>query len=136
MRNKICIFLLAAIVFSCNDAKEPEPVTDMEVAQAFINATLQNDIYKAERYILNDSTNIQTMESLREKNKSLTKEQLAMYKKAHPVIRQVSTVTKDSVVIISYSPSYKPETVNKLKMVQADGKWRVDIKYTFLEKQE
>jgi hypothetical protein len=136
MLNKICIIVLSAAIFSCNGAKETDPVTEMEVAQAFINATFQNDIDKATRYILKDSTNVQTMESLKEKNKSLTKEQLATYKKANPVIREVSTITKDSVVVISYSPSYKPETIYKLKMLRIGDKWAVDIKYTFLEKQE
>jgi hypothetical protein len=136
MLNKILITLLATAILSCNDAKESEPVTEMEVAQAFINATFQNDIDKAERYILKDSTNMQTMELLRENNKKLTKEQLGMFKKANAVIREVSTITKDSVVIISYSPSYKPETVYKLKMLRGSDKWAVDIKYTFWEKQE
>ena len=136
MLNKILITLLASAILSCNDAKESEPVTEMEVAQAFINATFQNDIDKAERYILKDSTNMQTMELLRENNKKLTKEQLGMFKKANAVIREVSTITKDSVVIISYSPSYKPETVYKLKMLRGSDKWAVDIKYTFWEKQE
>jgi hypothetical protein len=136
MLNKILITLLATAILSCNDAKESEPVTEMEVAQAFINATFQNDIDKAERYILKDSTNMQTMELLRENNKKLTKEQLGMFKKANAVIREVSTIAKDSVVIISYSPSYKPETVYKLKMLRGSDKWAVDIKYTFWEKQE
>jgi hypothetical protein len=131
----ISLLLLAGLA-ACNNAAKTAPVTELEVAHAFINATFQNDIDKAERYILKDSTNIQTMESLREKNKSLTNEQLIMFKKANPIIREVSTVAKDSAVIISYSPSYKPETVYKLKMLRADGKWAVDIKYTFLEKPE
>ncbi len=137
MIKKFSGTLLACILLlSCGESKEPEPVTELEVAQAFINATFQNDIDKAEHFILKDSTNMQTMELLREKNKKLSAEQLAMFKKANPVIREVSTITKDSVVIISYSPSYKPETVYKLKMLRGSGKWAVDIKYTFWEKQE
>jgi DNA-directed RNA polymerase subunit H (RpoH/RPB5) len=132
MRNRFLSILLLVGIAACNNAAETAPVTELEVAYVFINATFQNDIDKAELYILKDSTNIQTMELLREKNKKLTKEQLAMFKKANPIIREVSSIAKDSVVIISYSPSYKPETVYKLKMLRGNGKWAVDIKYTFL----
>jgi hypothetical protein len=125
------------ILWSCGDSStKTTPVTAMEVAQAFIDATLQNDLDKAGDYLLKDSTNAQLMERYRESNKKLTKEQLEIYSKSSSHIKDVADVVKDSVVIVSYSPSYKPETINKLKMVRVDGKWQVDIKYTFLEKQE
>ncbi len=136
MRNTICTFLLAAAFFSCGDAKEAAPVTELEVAETFIYATLKNNLDKAEQYLLKDSVNLQLMERYRESNKKLPPEQLESYKKSGIVIKEVSTITKDSVVVISYSPSYKKEIVNKLRMVRADGKWLVDLKYTFLEKPE
>jgi hypothetical protein len=129
------MMLLAALA-ACNNAAEPTPVTELEVAETFIYATLKNNLDKAEQFLLKDSVNMQLMDRYREVNKKLSQEQLESYKKSGIVIKEVSTVTKDSVMVISYSPTYKKELVNKLKMVRMGGKWLVDLKYTFLEKQE
>jgi hypothetical protein len=133
IKKIVSILITCTILYACGEGAEPTPVTEMEVAQAFINATLQNNLDKAGQYLLKDSTNNQLMERYKESNKNLQKEQLDIYKKSSTLIKEVSTVTKDSVVIISYSPSYKPTLVNKIKMVRVDGKWQVDLKYTFLE---
>jgi type IV secretory pathway component VirB8 len=136
MLNRFLSLLLLAGLGACNNTSEPAPVTELEVAETFIYATLKNNLDKAEQYLLKDSVNMQLMDRYRESNKKLPQEQLESYKKSGIVIKEVSTITKDSVVVISYSPSYKKEIVNKLKMVRAGGKWLVDLKYTFLEKPE
>jgi hypothetical protein len=136
MRNRFFFLLLLAGLAACNDTAESVPVTELEVAETFIYATLKNNLDKAEQFLLKDSVNLQLMDRYRESNKKLSQEQLESYKKSGILIKEVSTITKDSVVVISYSPSYKKELVNKLKMVRTGGKWLVDLKYTFLEKTE
>jgi hypothetical protein len=136
MRYRFFFLLLLAGLAACNDTAESVPVTELEVAETFIYATLKNNLDKAEQFLLKDSVNLQLMDRYRESNKKLSQEQLESYKKSGILIKEVSTITKDSVVVISYSPSYKKELVNKLKMVRTGGKWLVDLKYTFLEKTE
>ena len=60
------IRLLAVILFfaSCGgENKTPDnPATDIEVAQAFIRAVLDNKIDKAEPYLLKNETNLQHLD--------------------------------------------------------------------------
>jgi hypothetical protein len=127
-----CCFLWA-----CNSAKT-EPVTDTDVAQAFIQATLKMDVDKAAQYVLRDTAgmNMQYMEKLKEHDKRLSKEDIAGYGKADIIIKDIKQEVKDSVTIVSYGNSYKVSENNRLKLVRQNGKWLVDIQYTFTENKE
>ncbi len=123
---------LCLILWSCSDGeKKAAPVTDTDVAEAFIRATLDNDLDNADKYLLKDEMNQQYMDAYRRESKRLSAEERQGYKKASIIIREVAPVVNDSVTVISYSNSYKSDKINKLKLVRTDGKWLIDFKYTF-----
>jgi len=134
-------FLIAGILLAtaCNsgDAAK-EPVTDTDVAQAFIQATLKMNVDEASKYVLKDTAgiNLQYMQKLKEHDKRLSKEDIAGYGKADIIIKDIKKEVKDSITIINYGNSYKTTENNRLKLVRQDGKWLVDIQYTFLDNKE
>jgi len=123
--------IFAAFAFSCNnnDAKK-EPVTDMEVARAFVRNILDSDFNEAEKYLLKDETNVQIFERFKKQYSGKDKATLEKYKQADILVNERSYVT-DSVFIFNYSNSYSPADKTVLKLVRIDNKWLVDLKYTF-----
>jgi len=129
MKVKFLLFasLECLMLFSCNSEKEA-PNTDIEVARAFINSILKNNFKEAERFLLKEETNEQYLNRFKEyeaKSKESDK-----YKDATIIINEITPVN-DSVSIINYSNSFKRNKSNKLKMVRLNGRWLVDLKYTF-----
>ena len=56
---------------------------------------------------------------------------LEKYKEADIRVLETSYVVADSIFIYKYSNSYKPDNKSVLKLVMVNGKWLVDLKYTF-----
>ena len=116
-------FPLTALLFlfACNDSpEEPEvPVTPengMEAASRFIRAALDGDYTKARTFLINDSTNKQTMDTYEnyyrnnrtpEQKKAFKTASIRFLKETHPV--------NDSVTIVHYSNSYFNTPVFVLK---------------------
>ncbi len=132
------IFIRSIIVVLCfascggNAAKTPDtPSTDIEVAQAFIRAILNNEIDKAEPFLLKNETNLQHLDAFKRSYAQLNKTELDAYKKADIIINEITPVVNDSVTVINYSNSYKRDAKNKVKLVRMGGKWLVDLQYTF-----
>lgn len=140
MLQKLCFFaLLGPLLWSCGgNASTKEPVTNTDVAQAFIDATLKMKVDEASKYVLKDSagTNMQYMEKLKEYNKRLSKEDVAGYSKANIIIKDIKEEVKDSITIVNYGNSFKVTESNRLKLVRQNGKWLVDIQYTFVDNKE
>ena len=128
--NKILAIIFSLILLSCNSKKKPTPQTDIETATAFIRDILDNDLTDAEQYLLKDESNEQYFQTFKQQYNNKTKTELENYKAADIIINETSNVT-DSVSVINYSNSYKRETKNKLKLVRINGKWLIDLKYTF-----
>ncbi|MEI7736153.1 MAG: hypothetical protein WCI49_11855 [Ferruginibacter sp.] len=128
------IFTIIVMLFSCNGGATKNPVTDTDVAAAFIRAVLDNDFNTAEQYLLIDETNKQYFETFQHQYQTKEKEELAKYKAADIIINEIKPES-DSVHIVDYSNSYKKETKNKLKLTWVNGKWLVDLKYTFAANQ-
>jgi hypothetical protein len=129
----------AALLFACGGNDAPAtPVTDTEVAQAFIQATLKMNVDEASRYVLPDSagTNMQYMEKLKEYDKRLSEADRKGYGRADIIIKEVKQEVKDSLTFIQYGNSYKTTENNRLKLVRHNGKWLVDIQYTFSNNNE
>jgi hypothetical protein len=130
------MMLVATAAFLCacggNDAPS-NPVTDTEVAQAFIKATLNMNVDEAAKYVLPDSAgiNMQYMEKLKEHDKRLSEADRKGYGKADIIIKEVKQEVKDSLTFIQYGNSYKTTENNRLKLVRQGGRWQVDIQYTF-----
>jgi hypothetical protein len=139
LQKLCCLAFIGALLCSCGgNTSTKEPVTSTDVAQAFIDATLKMKVDEASKYVLKDSagTNMQYMEKLKEYDKRLSKEDIAGYGKANIIIKDIKEEVKDSITIVQYGNSYKTTESNRLKLVRQNGKWLVDIQYTFLENKE
>lgn len=131
MIKKYLFVLLAAAVYSCNNAgKAKTPVTDIEVANAFVRNLLDDDFKAASQYLLKDTVNLQLFESFQKQYDRQDKATLDKYKNASIVVNETSYIT-DSVFIFNYCNSYKPTDTTVLKLIRPADKWLVDLKYTF-----
>jgi hypothetical protein len=124
--------LVTVILFSCSDAAKKDPVTDIEVATVFIRAVLNNDFKIAEKYLLVDELNLQYFKSYQQQYQSNDKAELEKYKTAVINIYEIKSES-DSVHVVDFNNSYKSEVKKKLKLVWVNGKWLIDLKYTFTE---
>lgn len=131
MIKKFILFLvLFAGMLSCNNKTKKDPVTDLEVANAFVRNILDNNFKEAERFLLKDETNQQYFDRFQQQYDAMDKAILEKYKEAYIIVNETSYVT-DTVFIFNYSNSYMRDDRNKLKLVRIDNKWLVDFKYTF-----
>ena len=130
IKKLLAALTIAACLFSCSGGTKSNPVTDTDVASAFIRSVLDNDFKSAEKYLLTDEANKQYFETSRNKYQAKDKEELKKYAAADIIINNIDAVS-DSVHIVDYSNSYKKDEKTKLKLSWIDGKWLVDLKYTF-----
>ena len=131
MRKSVILsFTLLLILFSCNSSNNSNPQTDIETANVFIRNILDNKLDAAENYLYKDESNIQYFNRFREMWGRQSKTELENFKKAEIFINE-NNVVADSVTIINYSNSYKPEKKNALKLIYVNKKWLIDFKYTF-----
>jgi hypothetical protein len=124
-----CFLAITLAFFSCNNSTNKEPVTDTDVATAFIRAVLDNDFKTAQKYLLNDEANQQYFESNQRQYQSKDADELAKYKSSDIIIN--SLVPLSDTTIINYSNSYKKDIKTKLRLVRRNGQWLIDLKYTF-----
>ena len=124
----ICMVLV--LLLSCKSTKKDSPLTDTDVATAFIRDILDNHIGDAEQYVLKDESNQQYFDIIKQQYSKKDKAELEKYKAADIIINEISYVT-DTVCIVNYSNSYNKAVKNKVKVVRVDGKWLIDLKYTF-----
>ena len=123
-------FAVGFCILSCNSGNTKIPQTDTDVATAFIRNILDNQLDAAEKFIFEDEANHQYFEIIRQQYQKKDKPELEKYKNADIIINEISNVT-DSISIINYSNSYDKISKNKLKLVRINGKWLIDLKYTF-----
>jgi hypothetical protein len=131
IKKFLLLFAVVVSAFSCNDETKKEPVTDQEVARAFVRDLLDNNFTDAERFLLKDETNVQMFERFKAQYNKQDKAILEKYKEADILVNEASYVVADSIFIYNYSNTYKPANRSVLKLVRVDGKWLVDLKYTF-----
>lgn len=125
MLLSIMLFLL-----SCNSNEKKSPQTDTEIATTFIRDVLNNNLSDAETFLLQDETNGQYFESFKQQYSKKDKAELEKFKSADIIINEISNVS-DTITIVNYSNSYKKDVKNKIKLVRINGKWLIDLKYTF-----
>ena len=135
-------FPLTALLFlfACNDAaeKEPEvpvkPENGLEAASQFIRSALDGDYAKARTFLINDSTNKQTIDSYENYYKNnRTPDQKKAFKTASIRFLKETRQVNDSVTIVHYSNSYsnKPDS---LKVIRINGQWFIDLNFLFQPK--
>ena len=130
IKKFLILIFFTAVIFSCNTQTKKAPVTDVEVASAFVRDILDNNFKEAEKYLLKDETNNQIFDRFKKQYSEKDKAILEKYKSADIIVNEISYVT-DSVCIFNYSNSYSKTDKTILKVVRIDGKWLVDLKYTF-----
>ena len=131
IKKYLALIILTAAIFSCSNSDQKKTaVTDLEVANAFVRDLLDNNFDEAEQYLLKDETNTQIFERFKKQYSGKDKATLEKYKSANINVNETSYIT-DSVFIFNYSNSYSPADKTVLKLVRINGKWLVDLKYTF-----
>ena len=131
IKKYLALITIAVTVYSCNSETKKTPVTDIEVTNAFVRNILDNDFKEAEKYLLKDSSNVEIFETFKKQYNRQDKAILEEYKRAQITVHEASTVMPDSIFTFSYSNSYRPLDTTILKAVRINGKWLIDLKYTF-----
>lgn len=130
MLRNILLSALLTVAVSCSSPSKKVPVTDTEVATAFVRHILDNKFDEAEQYLLKNETNNELFSRFRNQYSNQKKELLDKYKSADILVNEESYVT-DSIYIFNYSNSFTKDVKNKLKLVRVKGKWLIDFQYTF-----
>ena len=131
---KYVLILLVAftlIVAGCNNSPETDKSDPLESGRGFIEASLKGDYITAKTYLLQDSTNMEYFDGLKDFNMKMSREDRHGYSEANIIIDS-SIAQSDSVDIIYYSNTYKNKP-SKLKLVKHNNEWLVDFKYTFAD---
>jgi hypothetical protein len=132
MNVKLSIAVLTvAVMISCNNNRQ-NPTTDIDVARSFIKDLLINDFDAAKVFLLNEEMNNQYFELSKKEFEGKSPEVLKKYKESDIIINELKPVN-DSVSVINYSNSFDKQKKYLLKVIRQNGKWFVDLKYTFQE---
>lgn len=134
MQKIICYFLIFLLALTaCNDSDRGTASStsdsDVDAARNFIQAALVGDFDRAKTFMINDSLNMENLNTIQRLNERQTKEEKEKYQVASIRIHNDRKLN-DSTSIISYSNSYKNQQ-DSLKVVKTNGKWLVDFKYIF-----
>ncbi len=124
-----CSLFLLALFTGCRE-QEPEPRTDLEVATRFIHDIQQQDFKSARKLVLASDTNFQFLDQFETHYKNQPRAEQDGYREAEIIVNEVSNVA-DSITIVHYSNSFHKAEKNKLKLVRINGRWLVDLQYTF-----
>lgn len=127
---KRLVFLLVLIVFvSCKSKPDyPKAESALDAGREFIDAFLKGDTKKAEAYMIKDEENTAMLTRLHRQLRTRSKEDQQGYKESSIIIGDVDSITENEV-IIQYKSSYD-RNGRKIKVVNKDGQWLVDLKYT------
>jgi hypothetical protein len=129
----ICLALFLVMAGCANDKKENKEVTsenDVDAARNFIRSALDGNWREARRFMLQDSTNTQLLDTYENNYQThMNKEDKRGYREASITLFDTREVN-DSVAIIKYSNSFKKQK-DSLRVVRMDGTWLVDLKYSF-----
>jgi hypothetical protein len=129
MKKIISLIPFILAISACNHSAEVRKSDPLESGRGFIESSLKGDYDEAQKYLLEDHTNIQNFIVWKEFNSKSSKDEKEGYRDANILIDSIQKIS-DSVTIITYSNTYKnrPE---KLKMVKKNNEWLVDFKYSF-----
>jgi hypothetical protein len=115
---------------ACGRKPAPEPAaTPFDAGREFIDACLKGDFERADFYMVQDAQNHQLLEEATKQYRSRTASQKQKFNEA-----SIQNVTLENLseteLLINYSNSYD-HVGRKVKVVQQNGQWLVDFKYTF-----
>jgi hypothetical protein len=123
------LLVIITAITACKHSAEVNKRDPIESGRGFIESSLKGDYDEAQKYLLQDSTNMQYLNGLKEFNSKRSDEEREGYKNANILIDSTQQLS-DSVTIITYSNTYKNQP-SKIKLVKKNNEWLVDFKYTF-----
>ncbi len=124
----ICCFTLLFLIDGCTQ-QYPPATMPLEGAREFIDGCLKGDFTKANAYMINDAENQKDLLKIKRDYDGKSEDQKHAYALASIIIDEDATLN-DTLHIINYKDSYD-QFARKVKVVQRNGKWLVDFKYTF-----
>jgi len=127
LKRYICCISLIAI--ACNAPNYQPATTALEGGREFIDACLKGDFDKAGFYMIDDSSNNKNLLKIKRDYDFKPADQKHNYATASIIINSDETIN-DSTHIINYANSYD-KVSRKVKVINRNGKWLVDFKYTF-----
>lgn len=130
MKHSYILLISLMIILGCNNSETVDKSDPLESGRGFIEASLKGDYVKAKQYLLNDSTNMEYFNNLKQFNSNMDVVDRRGYSDANIIIDS-SVAKSDSVDIIYYTNSYKNKP-SKIKLVKRNNEWLVDFKYTFV----
>lgn len=123
-------FLFLQFFCACNNAdKNAEAESDLDAARTFIRSALDGNFTTARSLMIQDSVNNSKLDDTQRTWERMKKEDQINYHEASINIHNVRQLNDNSAVVI-YSNSFK-NVHDSVKVVKVDGKWLVDLKYTF-----
>ncbi len=134
MKQYLSLSFLLFFAWACkNDDKlDKQAENDIDAARSFIQCALNGDFEKAKNYMLQDSLNLEDLQTAIRLNQRLTPDEKKKYREASIRIHERRALN-DSASIISYSNSYR-QRKDSLLLVKVDDRWLVDFKYIFHHK--
>jgi hypothetical protein len=131
MKRSLIVSAVFIFFIGCKNSSSVDKSDPLESGRGFIEASLKGDYITAKKYLLDDSTNLQYFEGLKDFNSKMDVENRRGYSDANIIIDS-SIAKSDSVNIIYYTNSFKNKP-SKIKVVKRHNEWLVDFKYTFIE---
>jgi len=105
------------------------PEDPLDAGREFIRALLDGDYEKGSLYVLNDPEDQEIFKRYERYMKKQPKKELLNLKSASIIINTMEN-QGDSISIINFSNSHSMKPMD-LKVVKANGEWKIDLSYTF-----
>jgi hypothetical protein len=132
MKRLLLPLLLSISVLSCNNNNKQDTTSENEVdaARNFIRAALDGKWNDAQKFMVQDSTNIQLLDAL-ESNWAthMSRDDKRGYREATINLYETRSIN-DSAVIVQYANSHKKQK-DSLKVLRLNNQWLVDLKFSF-----
>jgi hypothetical protein len=125
----IGVWFLIFIAGSCNVNNYDNAVTALDGAREFIEGCLKGDFKQASFYMIDDKENQSDFLKIKRDYNGKSEDEKRAYASSSIIINDDETIN-DSTHIINYSNSYD-KVAHKVKVINRNGKWLVDFKYTF-----
>ncbi len=126
-------YLVIIILFiACGDQKGEysKPENALDAGRQFIDHSLKGRFNTARKYMLQSEENNYWLDKVSKDYNIYSEQDKNGYSSASINIIEVADIVPDSMTIISYSNSYIKRE-QKLKVVNYNNEWKVDLNYTF-----
>lgn len=129
MKHFLLVIFVTGLLSCWQEEKYPKAADALDAGREFIDAFLDGDTQKAEFYMVKDDQNMSILNRMHKQLRRTSSEDQKGYKESSIIIGDIDNLS-ETEVIIYYQSSYD-RTGRKIKVVQKNGEWLVDLKYTF-----